>query len=77
MVIPHETTLDAKALSAWIDANNMASSAQMEWITKLVGDGKIKPPKGYPDNVSASTAKAVLDRAFGKKAGTASKKGRR
>ncbi|WP_298822523.1 hypothetical protein [uncultured Roseibium sp.] len=38
----------------------------MKWVSKLVEEGQIKPPKGYPDKVSASDAKAVLDKQFNK-----------
>ena len=63
---------DAKRLSAWIDAENEkrgktpASEKQMEYIRKHVNDGA-KPPKGYPDSVTAADAKTFLDAAFAKK----------
>ncbi|WP_408914482.1 DNA topoisomerase [Brucella pseudogrignonensis] len=63
---------DGRKLANWIDqttkarGKSPASSKQMEWINKLVGDGA-KPPKGYPDAVSAIDAKKFLDGAFGSK----------
>jgi len=63
---------DSRKLSGWIDGMSKergaspASSKQMEWINKLVGEGA-KPPKGYPDSVSGAAAKTFLDAAFGNK----------
>lgn len=65
LTIPTEARADTRALSRWIDANNLASDSQLQHIAKLIASGKIKEPKGYPDKVSATDASAILDKAFG------------
>ena len=73
MDVPEAARLDAASLSKWIDAArsaggmDLASPKQREWIAKLVGEGA-KTPRGYPDRIGASDARAFLDKAFGKKA---------
>lgn len=74
--LPDEALSDARALSAWIDqqsrgqAPRLASDKQMEWVRKLVDQGK-PAPKGYPDAVTAEVASRFLDAAFKKKGGQA------
>lgn len=64
------TRADRRKLSAFIDANNFASPKQREWIEKLVGENKIKAPKGFPDRIPAADAKTILDKAFSAKKGS-------
>ncbi|MBA8862723.1 DNA topoisomerase-3 [Ochrobactrum anthropi] len=73
--LPDDVLADARKLANWIDqatkarGQTPASPKQMEWINKLVGDGA-KPPKGFPDAVTASDAKKFLDSAFSSKGKT-------
>lgn len=73
--LPDDVLADGRKLSTWIDeatkarGQTQASPKQMEWINKLVGDGA-KPPKGFPDAVTASDARKFLDAAFGSKGKT-------
>lgn len=69
--IPDADRQDAVKLSRWIDSHNLASEKQLIWITKLVDSGQIQAPRGYPDRVSASDARTVLDAAFSAKSGGA------
>ena len=69
--IPEGDTHDAASLSRWIDAHNMASEKQLSWISKLVDSGQVRPPAGYPERVSASDARKVLDQAFAARSGGA------
>lgn len=68
-----DAILDDRAkLSTWMDAavkrrdQSPASPKQMEWVRKLVDEGA-DPPKGYPDEVTASVAKKFLDANMGKR----------
>ena len=72
VTIGDDVLTDVKKLSAWIDAEvqkkgkTPASEKQMEYIRTFVTEGA-KPPKGFPDSVSAADAKTFLDTAFAKK----------
>lgn len=66
LAIPTAILENTRALSQWIDANNMATDKQHKLIARLVKDRSIKAPTGYPGAVPYSVAKAVLDKALGK-----------
>lgn len=68
LAIPEDARNDARLLWRWIEANNLASEKQIEYIARLIGSGKVQAPKGYPDRVTAAEASAILDKAFGSKA---------
>lgn len=67
--IPDDVLGDRKKLSAFIGervaqrAAAPASVKQIEWVGKFVKDGT-KPPKGWPDRVTAADAKSFLDKVF-------------
>ncbi|MGK9086230.1 DNA topoisomerase III [Brucella intermedia] len=80
--LSREAMADGRKLAEWIDQakksrwQRRASPKQMEWITRLVGDGAT-PPKGFPDAMAASEAKKFLDQAFGSKPQMLTKRPRR
>ncbi|QFT29520.1 hypothetical protein FIV00_03425 [Labrenzia sp. THAF82] len=63
--LPEEGLRDAQILNAWIHACEPATKNHMKWIAKLVEHRKVRPPEGYPNQVSALEAKTFLNRHLG------------